>query len=126
MSSGSGTATAGRPPQIGRNSQPGPGTRNIDFRISRDFPIHESMHFQITGEAFNLLNQRIIAGVNSTYSTYTAPNATTCTGTAAPGATFQGCLGPYVSSTAAFGTPSSTNSLIFGPRQLQISGRFTF
>jgi Carboxypeptidase regulatory-like domain/TonB dependent receptor len=126
MSSGSGTATAGRPPQIGRNSQPGPGTRNIDFRISRDFPIHESIHFQITGEAFNLLNQRIIAGVNSTYSTYTAANSTTCTGTAAPGAIFQGCLGPYVSSTAAFGTPSSTNSLIFGPRQLQISARFTF
>jgi hypothetical protein len=126
MSSGSGTATAGRPPQIGRNSQPGPGTRNIDFRVSRDFPIHESIHFQITGEAFNLLNQRIIAGVNSTYSTYTAANATTCTGTAAPGAIFQGCLGPYVSSTAAFGTPSSTNSLIFGPRQLQISARFTF
>jgi hypothetical protein len=126
MSSGSGTATAGRPPQIARNSQPGPGTRNIDFRVSRDFPIHESIHFQITGEAFNLLNQRIIAGVNSTYSTYTAANSTTCTGTAAPGAIFQGCLGPYVSSTAGFGTPSSTNNLIFGPRQLQISARFTF
>jgi hypothetical protein len=126
MSSGSGTATAGRPPQIGRNSQPGPGTRNIDFRVSRDFPIHESIHFQITGEAFNLLNQRIIAGVNSTYSTYTAANTTTCKGTPAPGAIFQGCLGPYVSSTAGFGTPSSTNSLIFGPRQLQISARFTF
>jgi Carboxypeptidase regulatory-like domain/TonB dependent receptor len=126
MSSGSGTATAGRPPQIARNSQPGPGTRNIDLRVSRDFPIHESIHFQITGEAFNLLNQKIIAGVNSTYSTYTAANTTTCTGTPAPGAIFQGCLGPYVSSTAAFGTASSTNSLIFGPRQLQISARFTF
>ncbi len=126
MSSGSGTATAGRPPQIGRNSQPGPGTRNIDFRISRNFPIREGMSFQITGEAFNLLNQRIITGVNSTYSTYTAANTTTCVGTPAPGAVFQGCLSPYVSSTAGFGTPSSTNSLIFGPRQLQVSGRFTF
>jgi hypothetical protein len=123
MSSGSGTATAGRPPQIQRNSQPGPGTRNIDFRISRDFPIHEGMHFQITGEAFNLLNARLIAGVNSTYSTYTSPNATTCTGS---GAEFGGCLGPYVSSTSGFGTPSSTNSLIYGPRQLQISARFSF
>jgi hypothetical protein len=68
----------------------------------------------------------IIAGVNRTYSTYTAANTTTCTGTPAPGAIFQGCLGPYVSSTAGFGTPNSTNSLIFGPRQLQISARFTF
>jgi len=126
MSSGSGTATAGRPPQIARNSQPGPGLRDIDFRISRDFPIHESMHFQVTGEAFNLLNQRLVAGVNTTYSTYTAANSTTCTGTAAPGATFQGCLSPYISSTAAFGTPNNTNSLIYGPRQLQISARFTF
>jgi hypothetical protein len=126
MSSGSGTATAGRPPQIGRNSQPGPGTRNIDFRISRDFPIHESLHFQITGEAFNLLNARLIAGVNSTYSTFTAPNTTTCNGTAAPGAVFGGCLSPYVSSTAAFGTANSTNNLLFGPRQLQISARLNF
>ena len=126
MSSGSGTATAGRPPQIGRNSQPGPGTRNIDFRISRDFPIHESIHFQVTGEAFNLLNAKLIAGVNSTYSTYTAANTTTCTGTAPTGSVFQGCLSPYVSSTAAFGSASSTNNLIFGPRQLQISARLTF
>jgi hypothetical protein len=126
MSSGSGTATAGRPPQISRNSQPGPGTRNIDFRISRDFPIHESIHFQVTGEAFNLLNARLIAGVNSTYSTYTAPNTTTCTGAGAPSSTFGGCLSPYVSSTAAFGSASSTNSLIYGPRQLQVSARLNF
>jgi hypothetical protein len=126
MSSGSGTATAGRPPQIGRNSQPGPGLRDIDFRVSRDFPIHEGMHFQVTGEAFNLLNQRLVAGVNTTYSTYTAANSTTCTGTPATGAIFQGCLSPYVSSTAAFGTANNTNSLIYGPRQLQVSARFTF
>jgi len=126
MSSGSGTATAGRPPQIGRNSQPGPGIRNIDFRVSRDFPIHESMHFQITGEAFNLLNQRIITGVNSTYSTYTAANSTTCMGTPATGAIFQGCLSPYVSATAGFGTASGTNNLLVGPRQLQVSARFVF
>jgi Carboxypeptidase regulatory-like domain/TonB dependent receptor len=123
MSSGSGTATAGRPPQIQRNSQPGPGTRNIDFRISRDFPIHEGMHFQITGEAFNLLNARLIAGVNSTYFTFTAPNATTCAGS---GVDFGGCLGPFVSATSGFGTPNSTNNLIFGPRQLQVSARFSF
>ncbi len=126
MSSGSGTATAGRPPQIARNSQPGPGTRNIDFRISRDFPIHENIHFQLTGEAFNLLNARLIASVNSTYSTYTAPNTTTCTGTAPAGASFGGCLSPFISSTAAFGSASSTNNQIFGPRQLQISARLNF
>ena len=130
MSSGSGTATAGRPPQIGRNSQPGPGIRNIDFRVSRDFPIHESIHFQVNAEAFNLLNQIIVAGVNSTYSTYTNANAlvngVTCKGTPAPGAIFQGCISPYVSSTAGFGTTSSTNSLLYGSRQLQISAKLSF
>ena len=38
MSSGSGTATAGRPPQIARNSQPGPGIRNSAPIFSR--PAH--------------------------------------------------------------------------------------
>ena len=126
MSSGSGTATAGRPPQIARNSQPGPGIRNIDLRVSRDFAIHESIHFQITGDAFNLVNQRIVTGVNSTYSTYTTPNTTTCRGTPAPGATFLGCLSPFVSPTAAFGTPNSTNNLLYGPRQLQVSAKLVF
>jgi hypothetical protein len=126
MSSGSGTATAGRPPQIARNSQPGPGIRNVDLRVSRDFAIHESIHFQITGDAFNIANQRIITGVNSTFSTYSTPNTTTCRGTAAAGATFGGCLSPFVSPTAAFGTPNSTNNLLYGPRQLQVSAKLVF
>jgi hypothetical protein len=41
MSSSSGAATTGRPPQIGRNSIIGPGFNNFDFRISRDVPIYE-------------------------------------------------------------------------------------
>ncbi len=132
MSSGSGTATAGRPPQIGRNSQRAPGLQNLDFRVSRDIPIHENIRLQFLGEAFNLANHRIITGVNSTYSTYVAPSTaatSTCRASSVAltdGATFGGCLAPYVSATAGFNTPSSTNNLLYGPRQLQVSAKLFF
>ncbi len=77
MSSSSGGATSGRPPQIGRNSIPSPGFNDIDLRVSREVPIHESMKLQFNAEAFNLLNHRIITGVNSTYTTFLAPGAST-------------------------------------------------
>jgi hypothetical protein len=127
MSSGSGTATAGRPPQIGRNSQRAPGLQDLDFRISRDIQLHEAMRLQFMAEAFNLVNHRIITSVNSTYSSYVAPGST-CAATVpvAAGGTFGGCLNPYVSATAGFDTPSGTNNLLYGPRQLQVSAKFFF
>jgi len=128
MSSGSGTATAGRPPQIGRNSQRGPGLQDLDFRVSRDIPIHESIKLQFMAEAFNIVNHRIITSVNSTYSTYVAPGSTcsASSATVAPGGSFGGCLVPYVSATAGFDTPSGTNNLLYGPRQLQVSAKLFF
>jgi hypothetical protein len=128
MSSGSGTATAGRPPQIGRNSQRAPGLQNLDFRVSRDVQVRENIRLQFMAEAFNIANHRIITSVNSTYSTYTAPGTGCSASTAAiaNGATFGGCLTPYVSTTAGFDSPSGTNNLLYGPRQLQVSGKLFF
>ncbi len=131
MSSSSGAATTGRPPQIGRNSIIGPGFNNLDFRISRDVPIHENIKLQFIGESFNLVNHRIITGVNSTYSTYVAATATstTCsTKSAAPaGSPVQGCITPFAGTgTAAFDAPSSTNNTLYGPRQLQVSAKLFF
>ena len=127
ISSGSGAPTTGRPPEIQRNSQPGPGTRNVDFRITREIPIHERITMQIIGEAFNLFNQQIVSGVNTTYAALTAP---TGTGGACPtmGSNFAGCIAPYVPSAAyqEFGRPSGTNSTLYGPRQLQISAKLVF
>ena len=60
MSSSSGSATTGRPPQIGRNSIYMPGYNDFDFRISRNIPIHESIYMQFSADAFNLLNHQII------------------------------------------------------------------
>jgi hypothetical protein len=132
MSSSSGAPTTGRPPEIQRNSQPGPGTRNLDFRVTRDIPIHERVSMQIIGEAFNLLNQEIVSSTNTTFANLSAPTAATgacpaVTGLPA-GASFAGCIGPYVPSThaSAFGVKTGTNSLLFGPRQLQLSAKFFF
>ena len=138
ISSGSGIATTGRPPQIARNSIYAPGFYNLDFRIARDIPIHESMKLQLIGEAFNLLNNRIITGVNSTYSLYTsaaapttsAPNPSCNLNTQRPGpagAPLQGCIAPNLATGgSAFGTPSSTANTLVGPRQLQVSAKFVF
>jgi hypothetical protein len=129
MNSGSGSNTMGRPPQIQRNSQVGPGVRNIDFRITREIPIHENVSMQFIGEAFNLLNQEIVSGVNYNYSQYNAPGASGCPKASAVGAAnFNGCIVPYVPSAAyqAFGTKSGTNSTLYGPRQLQVSAKLFF
>ncbi len=112
MSSSSGAATTGRPPQIGRNSIVGPGFNNFDFRITRQVPIHDTMHLEFIGEAFNLLNHTIITGVNSTYSTYIGAGSTTagitCSGSAPSDSALQGCIIPNpATGTSAFGTTSA-------------------
>ncbi len=131
MSSSSGSATTGRPPQIGRNSIYMPGFNNVDFRVTRIFPIHENISFQVVGEAFNLLNHTIITSVNSTYSAYTSASATsaTCNTSASvpTGSALQGCITPYPGTGLnAFGVTSGTNDLLYGARQLQISGKLFF
>jgi len=131
MSSSSGAATTGRPPQIGRNSIIGPGFHDIDFRITRDIPIHERIRMQVVGEAFNLLNNTIITSVNSTHSLYTTATATsaTCPSTAsAPsGSVVQGCISPNpATGVSQFGTMSGTNNALYGPRQLQITAKLFF
>ena len=130
MSSSSGAATTGRPPEIRRNSQPGPGVRNIDFRITRDIPIHDKIYMQFIGEAFNLLNHEIVSSVNSTFATYAAPKAGACSasGTVPTGSNFYGCIIPYAASSpsGAFGVKTGTNSLLYGPRQLQVAAKLFF
>jgi hypothetical protein len=130
MSSSSGTPTTGRPPQIGRNSISMPGFTNVDFRVTRDIPIHEQIKFEIVGEAFNALNHIIITGVNGTYSTYiSAPTAGLCpSGAAAPsGSVVQGCIEPFTGvGLAAFGATNATSNSLYGARQLQVSAKLTF
>jgi hypothetical protein len=136
MSSSSGGATSGRPPQVGRGAIIGPGYNDFDFRVSRNIPIHESIYMQFVAEAFNLVNHQIITGVNSTYTTFVAPGASvtgaskyTCAAITAPtGSAQTGCFVPYTGTgLSAFGVPSSTSSSnLYGARQLQMSAKLFF
>jgi hypothetical protein len=117
MSSSSGGATSGRPPQIGRNSINMPGFN----------------------DAFNLLNRQIVTGVNGTYTTFLATGASgkvtstlsyTCQAVAVPsGSSGQtGCFVPYTGTgLSAFGVTSSTSSsTLYTARQLQVSAKLFF
>ena len=138
MSSGSGAATQGRPPQIGRNSITAPGFNDVDFRLSRNIPIHEKMYMQFTADAFNLLNHTIITSVNSTYSQFAASSSSatsacsTATGTATAstvplGSSLQGCISPYTGTgLSAFGVTSGTINLLYASRQMQFSAKLFF
>jgi hypothetical protein len=135
ISSSSGGATNGHPPQIGRNSIYMPGFNDFDLRVSRNIPIHEKISMQFNAEAFNLLNHQIVTGVNSTYTTFLAPGATAsgssykCQSVAAPtGSREIGCFVPNPSTgLSAFGTTSSTSSsTLYGSRQLQMSAKLFF
>jgi hypothetical protein len=131
ISSGSGGPTTGRPPQIGRNSISMPGFYNVDFRITRNIPIHDQMKLQIVGEAFNLINHSIVTGVVGTYSQYanSTSTSTTCnsSATAPAGSVMQGCISPFTGvGINAFRATSGSNNSLVGPRQLQISAKFSF
>lgn len=111
------------PDQIARrNSFKGPGLHNTDMRVSRQFPIlREGMRLELAVEAFNIANHRNILGVNTGAYSYTAPS--TAANSTCPAAQYSGgCFTPY----SLFYTPTSTSSVLYGPRQLQLLGRFYF
>jgi hypothetical protein len=142
ISSGSGSSTTGRPPQIGRNSIIGPGFNDFDFRVARDIPIHDKIYMQVTADAFNLLNHTVITGVVGTQSQYLNVGATsvgtvtdTCLATAVPsGSTLQGCIAPNANLKTgtisqqlnAFGATSGTNNGLYSARQMEFHVKLFF
>ncbi|WP_263367655.1 TonB-dependent receptor [Edaphobacter bradus] len=113
----------GRAPQVARNGFHGPGVHNIDLRVSRDFPIHENVRFQIVGEAFNLVNHRNGLGVATSAFSFVAPTATSVTCPVSGHSNT--CIAPFVSSTP-FGTINNTSGTLYGPRQLQVAAKLFF
>ena len=103
--------SSGRAPQFRRNSFPSNGVRNIDARVSRDFPLHENIKLQLFAEAFNLVNRKQILSYNTTAFQYS--NTTDIIPFAA-------------NASSSFGTPSSTSSTLYGPRQLQFTAKLFF
>ena len=109
-------ATNGRAGWLARNSFTAPGFHNTDFRMGRQFAIRERLRFSLIGEAFNLFNHTNVSGVNTTAFTYSAAGSGSCNGHT------NACYVP----SSSFMAPTSTSNLIWGPRQLQISGKLTF
>jgi hypothetical protein len=108
--------TAGRAGWLARNAFTAPGYHNVDFRLGRQFAFTDRLKLALIGEAFNLFNHTNVSGVQTTAFTYSAAGSGACAGHT------NGCLVPN----PAFLTPTSTSNLLWGPRQLQISGRLTF
>ena len=106
--------TQGRAGWLPRNSFTAPGFHNVDFRIGRQFSFTERLKLSLIGEAFNLFNHTNVSSVSNTAFAYNAPKA--------------GHVNPFFTpytSTPFLGT-TSTSNLMWGARQLQISGRITF
>lgn len=116
------SAAAGRAPQVARNAFPGPGLRNIDARLSRDFQISEKLRLQFLAEAFNLLNHQNRLSVNTTAYQFSAAGATSTV--CSTGSHTHDCISPYTAT--PFGSTSSTSSTLYGPRQLQFSSKLFF
>jgi len=111
-------ATQGRAGWLPRNAFTAPGFHNVDFRVGRQFALGERLKLSLLGEAFNLFNHTNVSGVSTTAFSYVAAGSGVCAGHA------NACFTPYTST--PFLAPTSTSNLIWGPRQLQISGRLTF
>ena len=133
ISSGSGSATTGRPPQIGRNSIYRPGYSNFDFRISRNIPIHESINLQLSADAFNLLNHTIVTSVIGTHSLYLNNGATSGNAQVQRQALYlrappcRAALHPsHGTGLGAFNVTSGTNNSLYGARQMQFSAKLFF
>lgn len=118
--SNSGSPEGGRAPFLPRNSFYLPNIYNVDFRIAREFRILERLRLALVGEAFNLFNHPLItnAGPGSPPNAYNFTNA----GSGVCAGHTNACIVPN----ASFPTPTTTTTAIYGPRQLQISGRITF
>src|ERR1039457_1697386 len=110
--------TQGRAGWVPRTSSTAPGFHNVDFRVGRQFSITERLKLALIGEAFNLFNHTNVSGVSNTAFSYIAAGSGACSGHA------NACFVPYTST--PYLVTTSTSNLIWGPRQLQISGRLTF
>ena len=72
--------TVGTFGNAGRNILIGPGNRNVDFGMIKNFPIHERYKVQFRAEAFNLFNHPNFNNPNgnvsaATFGTITAAGA---------------------------------------------------
>jgi Carboxypeptidase regulatory-like domain/TonB dependent receptor len=98
----------------GRNILQGPGTKNVDFSVFKNFQVAESKTLQIRGEFFNLFNT---PQFNNPSATAPGPAAASTT------------LVPNITAGSAYGTISSAGSPTTFQRisrEIQLAAKFTF
>jgi hypothetical protein len=109
-----GTLANGQWGNSGRNILQGPGTKNVDFSVFKNFRVAESKALQFRAEFFNLFNTPQFNNPSATAPS-PAPTATT--------------LVPNIASSPAFGTIASAGSPTTFQRisrEIQIAAKFTF
>ena len=116
-------ATAGRAGWLPRNALTAPGFHNVDFRVGRQFALGERLKLSLIGEAFNLFNHTNVSSVWGYSSSYPAFSYLAAGSGACAGHT-NACFVPYTSTPVL--SPLTTSNLLWGPRQLQVSGKLTF
>jgi hypothetical protein len=112
-----------------RNSFKGPGVHNVDARVSRTFAVHERFRVELFAEAFNVLNHRNILSVSTNlynFQTTSSSGTAGSSGVVCGTALGAGCIVPLATGATAFGAPTGTSSVIYGPRQLQLAGKLYF
>ena len=62
---GDGNPNSDRPGALGRNTMQGPGTQNIDIRLSRAFRLGERANLVFSGDAFNLFNHMNVTEIGT-------------------------------------------------------------
>jgi hypothetical protein len=98
----------------GRNILQGPGTKNVDFSVFKNFKLTESKVLQFRAEFFNLFN---------------TPQFNNPSATAPPPAATSTTLEPSITPGAAYGTISSAGSPTTFQRisrEIQLAMKFTF
>jgi hypothetical protein len=122
------TTATGRVGWLPRDPYVAPGLHTVDFRLGRQFSVGERVKLSLMGEAFNLFNHMNVASVNITAFNYLAAGgSTTIAGNSIKCPGPNACMVPNGNATSLlYMTPTATSSLLFGPRQIQISGKLTF
>jgi hypothetical protein len=109
-----GTLANGQWGDSGRNILQGPGTKNIDFSVFKNFTVTEGKSLQFRAEFFNLFNT---PQFNNPSAVAPQPSATSAT------------LIPNITAGSAYGTIASAGSPTTFQRisrEIQIAAKFTF
>jgi len=108
------TSTFIQPGTLGRNQLVGPGFRDLDASLFKDFPVIDGVVGQFRAEAFNLTNTPAFTNPNGDLDNCSFPGNTV---TAA-------CPANLASDSGSFGQINGTRN--HSERQLQLALRFTF